>query len=132
MSLEHCPKCDHKSVRYRAVADNYYCNHCTTLFNKDFEEIEFKGFDSLRLLTDSNGNYFSTKTEKKDDTIIFSKIYHLEKGKTTLKGNHTKLNTKKDCKHPNRLDCDGGIGYIRCEFMEYGGSIGHWVCKFKK
>ena len=131
VDLDHCPKCNHKSVRYRSIADNYYCNHCNALFNKDFEEIKIDGVKPLNLLTDGDGNYYSTKTEKKEDKIIFSKIYYLEKGKTTLKGSHNKLREDSKCKYPQRLDCNGGIGYTRCEYMEYGGGLGNWFCKYE-
>lgn len=45
-------------------------------------------------------------------------------GATTLRGEHPKLKT--NCIHPDRLDCNYGIGYERCERMKY--QEGHWIC----
>ena len=59
------------------------------------------------------------------DMFIVTNIYFYEKGKTTLKGDYPKL--KEGCKYPDRLDCDAGPGYNRCEFMKCFGP-GHWKC----
>ncbi len=52
-------------------------------------------------------------------------------GKTTLKGEYPKLNNDSNCKFPDRLSCNSGVGFRRCEFMEYGGSLGNWKCTYE-
>ena len=127
-----CPKCNHKALRYRETDDNYYCNHCRSLFNENMNEIKIEGVDPLQLIRDSNGNYYTTNIETKDNQIHFTKIYYIEPNKITLNGEYPKLKSDIECKYPKRLDCNAGIGYERCEFMEYGGTLGNWICRYKK
>ena len=130
---EECPICKRKSLRHRAIYDNYYCDRCRKLFDENKKELQID-FDCspLQVSKDKNGNYFDTKTEIKEDKIYYTKVYYLEKGKTTLRGEHKKLKDDKDCKYPERLTCNSDIGCDRCEFMEYGGTLGYWICKYKK
>ena len=75
--------------------------------------------------------------KKVDDMFIVTKIYFFEKGKTTLKGDYPKFKENKDCKYPERLDCNSGPGYERCEHMYYDNlespfSDNRWKCKYNK
>jgi len=70
--------------------------------------------------------------EKVGDMFIETHIYFFEKGKTTLKGKYPKLANNENCKYPKRLSCNYGPGYERCKYMEYGGSLGNWICTYKE
>jgi hypothetical protein len=41
---------------------------------------------------------------------------------------HPKLAQPPKCVHPERLHCDYYGELQRCEFMEYGGRPGYWLC----
>ena len=41
---------------------------------------------------------------------------------------HPKLAQPPKCMHPERLHCDYYGEIPRCEFMEYGGTPGYWLC----
>jgi len=136
IDMERCPKCN-KKVRYRQVCSNYYCGNCKVVFTKDEREVNWIGdLDPLRVCVDSNNNYYFKKEEKQGNIIIQKTMYFLEPEKTTLRGDYPKLNESK-CKFPNRLDCNSGCGYERCEFMKYDNSksiydSNRWCCSCKK
>ena len=68
------------------------------------------------------------RTELKDRKLCVSFHYLLEPGKTTLRGEHSKLADEPKCVHPERLSCDYGTGFDRCEFMKNTGGLGRWTC----
>ena len=50
---------------------------------------------------------------------------------------YPKLNDDKNCKYPERKDCNYGEGYDRCEYMKYDNSESifsptRWKCMYKK
>jgi hypothetical protein len=80
---------------------------------------------------DSCGNLRTpNKSEMKDGKLYISYHYILETGATTLRGEHPKLAKPPNCVHPERLSCNSGDGFTRCEFMKYVN--GHWLCESKK
>ena len=81
--------------------------------------------DIEKAFEDKNKNKYQELEEKQNNIIIQTKVYFVEEGKTTLKGDYPKLN-EKGCKFPNRLSCNYGPGFERCKFMEYKGS--GWTC----
>lgn len=129
MTNEICPKCNHKSLRFRSSTKEYVCGYvtCKAVFDENMKEPPVK--DALK---DSYGNYYKVEIETEPGIIREITTYHLEPGKTTLKGEYPKLNNDSNCKFPDRLSCNSGIGFRRCEFMEYGGSLGYWKCTYKK
>ena len=75
--------------------------------------------------------------EKVGDMFIETCIYFYQSGKTTLKGQYPKLANDNVCKYIERLDCDAGKGYNRCEYMKYDNSQStfspnRWKCIAKK
>jgi hypothetical protein len=77
--------------------------------------------------TDPQGNVRSfDNTEIKDGKIYVSYNYILEPGKTTLRTEHSKLEREEDCLHKDRLSCNYGDGFSRCEHMKYVN--GYWKC----
>ncbi len=90
-------------------------------------------------IKDKNGNLYYTKVSINGRNIEVTKVFALQEGKSTLKGDYDKLNEYPNCKHSSRLDCNYGFGYERCEFMEYvppnllgmgKERLGYWRCKF--
>lgn len=126
-----CPKCNHKSLRHRSTMKDYICDHssCEAIFNEDLEELHVRG---KRVITDKKGNYYKVETEKESGIIRHIKTYFLEPNKTTLRGEFSKFKKDSECKYPERLSCNYGTGFKRCEFMEYGGSLGNWKCNYNK
>ncbi len=124
---QNCPKCNHKSLRYRSTTEDYICDHtsCEAIFNENLEEMHVRG---KRVIKDKYGNYYKVETEKESRIIRQIRTYFLEPDKTTLRGEYKKLREDSDCKYPHRLSCNYGIGFRRCEFMEFGGSFGDWKC----
>jgi len=77
---------------------------------------------------DGNGNLRSAlRSEVKDGKLHISYHYILEKGKITLRGEHPKLAEPPKCVHPERLSCNYGDGFERCESMKHAD--GRWVCE---
>ena len=64
--------------------------------------------------------------------VIIEKKLILEKGKTTTKGEHPKLNSNDRCKFPERASCNYGEFFIRCPFMKYNNSYNCWSCTYGK
>ncbi len=131
MSKKTCPKCNHKSLRYRSTTTDYICDHnsCEAIFNENLKEVHVKGKGIIR---DKNGNYYKIKIEKELGIIRHIKTYFLETDRTTLRGGYEKFRKDSDCKYPERLSCNYGIGFKRCEYMEYEGSFGNWKCTYNK
>jgi len=78
-------------------------------------------------LLDECGNVRSKQEiEIRDGKLIISYQYLLESGKITLRGEYPKLENPPKCLHPERLSCNYGDGFDRCELMKY--SSGKWVC----
>jgi hypothetical protein len=78
-------------------------------------------------LEDICGNIMSYyDTEIKDGKIYVSYHYLLEPGKVTLRGEHMKLELEKNCIHQDRLSCNYGKGFSRCECMKYVDR--QWKC----
>jgi hypothetical protein len=69
----------------------------------------------------------TTKTEIVDGKIFVSYHFLLEPGATTLRGEHPKLAQPPHCIYPERLSCNHGEGFNRCEFMKCL-SMGNWSC----
>lgn len=126
-----CPKCNRKSLRYRSTLEDYICNHssCEAIFNKNLQEMHIKG---KRVIKDRFGNYYKVETIKELRIITHIKTYFLEPNKTTLRGEFSKFKEDSECKYPERLSCNYGIGFKRCEFMEYGSSLGNWKCNYNR
>ncbi len=124
-----CPKCNHKSLRFRSTTKEYVCSHnsCKAVFDENIKEAHVK--DAIR---DKNGNYYKIKIEKKPGIIRQIKTYFLEPDKTTLRGEYSKLKIDSECKFPERLSCNSGMGFERCKYMEYGGCLGYWKCTYSK
>jgi hypothetical protein len=84
---------------------------------------------------DSFGNKFKESVEIKDGKLRIVKEFLLEEGKTTTRGQYPKLADDKKCKHPERLSCNYGEGFKRCEFMKYFtieySMNGTWKCTYK-
>ena len=82
-------------------------------------------------IADSNGN-IRTPIESKieDGKIKISYHYLLEEDMITLRGTHPKLSPPTMCNCLNRLSCDYGEGFERCEFMNYVNGV--WVCTYKR
>ena len=77
---------------------------------------------------DSEGNTRTRlKSELKDGKLYISYHYALEPGATTLRGEHPKLADPPQCVYPQRLSCNYGEGFERCEFMKY--MSGRWSCQ---
>jgi len=125
MENRHCPKCSHKSLRFRDAFKTYICNYCKEEFDNSLNPIE-KG-----VLIDDLGNKYKVEIKKEDDKTIVTKTYFLEKGKTTLRTEHKKLKENSECKYPNRLSCNHGYGFERCPFMKYNNSTNSWFCDKK-
>lgn len=127
-----CLRCG-KKLRYRATWDNYVCGECNILYDENLREVDWIGdTDPLRVSRDKDGNFYIAKEERKDNKIIYTQIYFLEPSKITLRGEYPKLKEGSKCKYPKRLSCNYGTGFERCEFMEYGGTLGNWICKYRK
>lgn len=124
---EICPKCNKKSLRERLTDKVWKCGNCHSIFDIDkrFVLIDKEN----KIYRDHDGNFAYPEFEYKPGIIIFKTIYLLENNKTTLRGKYSKLKCEKDCKLPERLDCNGGIGYIRCEYMKYENQ--RWLCKYE-
>jgi len=84
-------------------------------------------YADIHWVTDNLGNVYSINVEKKDNHIIVIKTYKLQEGKTTLKTEHPKLLTETKCRHPERLSCNNGYAFDRCEFMKCI-RVGVWKC----
>lgn len=128
---QYCPKCNHKSLRYRSTTNDYICDYtsCESIFNENLEELHVKG---KRVIKDKYGNYYKVEIEKKPEIIRQIKTYFLEPNKTTLRGEYRKFKENSNCKYPERLSCNYGTGFERCEFMQYEGSLGNWSCSYNK
>jgi len=126
-----CPKCNHKSLRHRSTTNDNICDYisCEAIFDENLKELHVKGKGVIK---DSFGNYYKIEIEKESGIIKQIKTYFLEPKKTTLRGDYKKLRDDSNCKYPNRLSCNYGIGFGRCEFMEYEDSIGDWRCNYNK
>ena len=79
---------------------------------------------------DEFGNVRSSPSgEVKGGRLHISCHYILEEGKTTLRGRDAMLASPPQCVHSDRLSCDHGDGFHRCEYMQYEAY--HWVCGSK-
>ena len=125
---QNCPKCNHKSLRYRSMSEDYICDHtsCEAIFNENLEEMHVSG---KRVIKDKKGNYYKVEIEKEPGIMRHIKTYFLEPNKTTLRGEYKKLRNDSECKYPERLSCNYGTGFDRCEFMKYEE---YWRCKYDK
>ena len=121
-----CPKCGRKQFN----PSTRKCYACGAETRKDGSLIDVpKGY-----FKDENDNIRSPNHyEIKDEKLFVSYHYVLEEGKTTLRGEHPKLASPPKCVHPERLSCNYGDGFDRCEFMKYFGEGfgGHWACDSK-
>ena len=82
-------------------------------------------------MKDTNGNEVTGTLERKDGKIIHTIIYTLEPGKSTLRGDYKKFLPDSECKFPDRLDCNSGIDYNRCQYMKCI-RMGNWKCTCKE
>ena len=129
-----CPNCKHKSLRFRTSTKDYKCSHygCESVFDKNMKEPRVKN-----AIKDDCGNYYNVSYSTEEGIIKQTHTYYLEPDKTTLRGSHSKFKEDTNCKFPERLDCNGRIGYNRCEFMKYerdgsgfSGLGGFWRCLY--
>lgn len=79
---------------------------------------------------DQLGNKCKSETTNTGTEIINTTVYELEDGKTTLRGEYPKLKNE-GCVKPERLCCNYGTGFKRCEFMTFE-SVGRWYCSAHK
>jgi hypothetical protein len=77
---------------------------------------------------DEFGNEVQHEWRKDGNKLIHTETFVLEEGKTTLRGKFPKFKDK-GCPFPDRLDCNSGAGYRRCEFMKFV-SLGNWKCSY--
>ena len=123
--MERCPKCGRKSWN----PNSSKCCECKVEKTKDGRFI----VPPSGYFLDQNGNLRTPiATEFRDGRLSVTYAYLLEDGATTLRGDHRKLADAPKCTYPTRLDCNGGEGYARCEFMEYSGNHNlygsNWEC----
>jgi len=120
MGLGMCPSCGKKQFN----TSTRKCYACGAEQRKDRTLISVPpGYHA-----DENGNICSSrKYETKAGKLHVSYHYILEAGKTTLRGEHPKLASPPKCVHPERLSCNYGEGFERCEFMKY--MDGRWLCE---
>jgi hypothetical protein len=85
----------------------------------------------MKFIKDELGNERTpTQVTIVDGLMHISYSYRLEAGKTTLRGEYPKLASDATCRHPDRLSCNFGEGFSRCEHMKYIG--GGWRCQSKE
>jgi len=75
--------------------------------------------------------YDSTVKEFGEGFVIIKKKIIFDKDKTTPKGEHSKLNSSKLCKYPERDCCNYGDFFVRCPFMKYKREYSIWFCDYK-
>lgn len=120
MPLERCPHCDKKQFNPASRR----CYGCGAEARRDGTMVSIPQGYQL----DGNGNVRSVlKSEVKDGKLHLSYHYILEAGKITLRGEYPKLADLPQCLHPERLSCNYGDGFERCEFMKYAD--GRWICE---
>ena len=117
-----CPNCNKKSLNWRKIDESYICYNCKSLFSDDLTEFPKGTFG------DKQGNRFNIEIEKEPGIIRKITTYHLEPGKTTLKGEYPKLREQDQCCYPDRNSCNNEIGSKRCEHMIYEKR--GWRCTF--
>lgn len=118
--MEICPSCGKKQFN----ASTRKCHACGAEARRDGTLIRVPQGYHL----DENGNIRSAlESEVRDGKLCIS--YHdiLEKGMVTLRGEYPKLAEPPKCVHPERLSCNYGDGFDRCEFMKYVN--GRWNCE---
>jgi len=114
-----CPSCGKKQFN----DSSRKCYACKVQLMKDGSSVVVPDNYSL----DEYGNVRSrTEHEVNDSKLYVSYHYILEAGKTTLRGEHPKLAGPPKCVHPDRLSCNFGDGFARCDLMLYAD--GHWTC----
>ena len=119
MALMACPNCGKKQFN----VSSRKCYKCGIEQKEDGTLVEVpKGY-----ILDENGNVRSVNEyEIRDGKLQVKYHYILEPDKITLRGEHPKLATPPKCLHPERLSCNYGDGFNRCEFMQYVGVT--WTC----
>lgn len=127
---ECCPKCKHKSLRYRDAYRSWACDYCRAIFRKDMSFVDYE--IDKNICIDENGNAYIVSVVVGEHSITHTKAYYIEVGKTTLRGDHPRFKEDAQCGHPERLSCNYGIGFERCEHMKYTGTLGNWYCDYKK
>jgi hypothetical protein len=120
MSLEKCPNCGRKQFN----PSTRKCYGCGAEAGRDGTIVSVpRGYH-----LDENGNFRSAfKSEVRDGKLRISYHYILEEGKITLRGEYPKLAEPPKCLHPERLSCNYGDGFERCEFMKH--LDGRWICE---
>jgi hypothetical protein len=123
MANEVCPQCGRKQFN----SSSKKCYACKAEKRKDGIFVNVPNGYVL----DECGNIRSiTKYEARDGKIFVSYHYILETEKTTLRGEYMKLASPPKCTHPERLSCNYGEGFERCEYMRHSGS--NWVCQARE
>jgi hypothetical protein len=122
LALTNCPSCGKRHFN----DSTRKCYACKTQLRRDGTPVIVSdGYD-----LDEYENIRSSKRyEKKNGKLYVSYDYILEEGATTLRGEHPKLASPPRCIHPERLSCNYGDGFERCEFMKH--AEGRWVCDSK-
>ena len=82
-------------------------------------------------MKDSYGNEMKVEVKQEGNKIIHTKIYTLEEGKTTLRGEYRKFKNDNECVYPERLSCNSEVGCDRCPYMKMI-RVGNWHCIFEK
>ncbi len=120
MALEPCRNCGKKQFN----TSSRKCHACHAALRKDGTLVNVP--DGYFL--DEYGNLRSTNEyEISDGKLQVKYRYILEPDKVTLRGEFPKLATPPKCAHPERLSCNYGEGFARCEYMKYEGT--NWICK---
>ncbi len=120
MPLEVCLNCGKKQFN----ASSRKCYACKAEQRKDGTLVDVPA----GYILDENGNIRSfTKYETEEGKLHVRYHYVLEPGKTTLRGEYPKLAAPPICVHPERLSCNHGDGFGRCEYMLYVST--QWACK---
>jgi hypothetical protein len=122
LALINCPSCGKKQFN----DSTRKCYACKTQLRRDGTPVIVPdGYD----LDEHENIRSANRCEMKNGKLFVRYHYLLEDGKTTLRGEYSKLANPPKCVHPERLSCNYGLGFERCEFMHH--AEGYWVCESK-
>jgi hypothetical protein len=120
MALELCRNCGKKQFN----TSSRKCNVCKAALRKDGTLVNVP--DGYFL--DEYGNLRTVNQHGTENGKLYVRYHYiLEPGKATLRGEFPKLATPPKCAHPERLSCNYGDGFSRCEYMHYIDA--KWICK---
>jgi len=119
MAMELCSRCGKKQFN----PSSRKCYACRGEVRKDGAMVDVP----VGYFLDTEGNLRTSQQYQVHDGKIFVS-YHflLEAGKTTLRGEFPKLAQPPKCPYAERLSCNHGEGFERCQYMKL--ETGRWVC----